>query len=137
MVDFMVASSTFHPAQILCIDHKAMCLFVEVIQIAEARPLCWVRPLFLTMSLDFGQMSDSLTAGIENSQGNIQDLREGVDLLLPIQLFRPALDTEVIPLLALLKEPKADPGNGQTAHQHLQEFTQSLWRTHPEAFLTS
>ncbi len=131
----MVASGTFHPAQILCIDHKQMHLFVEVIQIAEARPLCWVRPLFLTMSLDIGQIPVAMATRIEDSQEEIQDLRGGVDLLLPIRLFRPALDTEVIPILTLLSSPKLEPGNEQTAYQHLQSFTQSLWKTHPEAFL--
>ena len=131
----MALPNTFQPSQILCIEHEEMRLFAEVIQLAEARPLCWVRPLFLAKSLDFSSILGSSAMNQEMAQGRLQDLRESVDLLLPIQLFRPALDTEVIPLLTLLCEPKAELRNENTAHQCLQNFTKSLWRTHPEVFL--
>jgi hypothetical protein len=79
------------PQQIVCIDQDELRLYAEVIQMVPERQRCWARPLAL------GQVdaeSDQLEL--------LHDLREASQLVLPAQLFRPALDTEVLPLLTEL-----------------------------------
>jgi hypothetical protein len=57
----------------------------------------------------------------------ITDLRDASDLLWPANLFRPALDIEVITFLSqvLAKEPKTEPDSA--AKQQLNQFIHQLW----------
>lgn len=59
----------------------------------------------------------------------IYDLRMGSDLLWPISLFRPALDTEVIPLLTML-----DTSDSQTAQDQLNWFVRQVWQANQSDF---
>ncbi len=106
----------FQPGQIVSLEHGDRNLYAEVIQVVLSRQLYWVRPLLL---VNFVQESSVVT-----------DLREASDLLWPINLFRPALDTEVITLLSqvLAKEPKTEPDS--TAKQQLNEFVHQLWQAY-------
>jgi len=67
-------------------------------------------------------------------QVTVYDLRSGSDLLWPASLFKPALDTEVIPLLGQL-DVKAD--NSSDAHQHLSRFISKVWHAYKNLFQKS
>ncbi|ALF55694.1 hypothetical protein ACX27_27135 [Nostoc piscinale CENA21] len=103
----------FQPGQILSLEHGDKNLYAEVIEVVVSRQLCWVRPLLL--------------ANHTQEPLQITDLRDASDLLWPIQLFRPALDTEVITLLSqiLVKEPTEEPE--LAAKQQLHQFIQQMW----------
>jgi hypothetical protein len=108
----------FQAGQIVSLEHGEKNLYAEVIQVVVSRQLCWVRPLLL---VTFTQ-----------EQPLITDLRDASDLLWPIKLFRPALDTEVITLLSqvLAKEPKAEPDSA--AKQQLHQFIHQIWQADKE-----
>ena len=105
----------FQAGQIVFLEYTDSRLYTEVIQVVVERDLCWVRPLLLVNQ----QYSEA---------PQINDLRSTSDLLWPINLFQPALDTQVIELYAqiLIKEPK--PELSQTAKQMLHQFIQELWQ---------
>ncbi|MEJ1933344.1 hypothetical protein WDZ92_24360 [Nostoc sp. NIES-2111] len=111
-------SLNFQPGQIVSLEHGNKNLYAEVIQVVVSRQLCWVRPLLLVTHTE--------------ETPNITDLRDGSDLLWPIQLFRHALDTEVITLLSqiLVKEPKSEPD--LAAKQQLHQFIQKAWQAYQE-----
>ena len=106
------------PGQIVSLEHGDRNLYAEVIQFVVSRQLCWVRPLLI---VTFIQESPLIT-----------DLRDASDLLWPANLFRPALDTEVISLLSqvLAKEPKTEPD--LVAKQQLNEFIHQLWQSYQQ-----
>lgn len=111
-------SLELQPGQIVSLEHNDQNLYAEVIQVVVSRQLCWVRPLLIVTH----------TPEIPV----ITDLRDGSDLLWPIELFRPALDTEVITFLGqlLAKEPKSeiDP----LAKHQLHQFIHQLWQAYQE-----
>jgi hypothetical protein len=125
--------SDFLPHQILCLECEETKLYGELIQIVAERHLYWLRPLAL-VKFQLVVDAESLAA--------LFDLRQGADLLCPQALFRIALDTEVIPILAQLDFAKSDtaqPTENSTkaqliAHQQLQAFVRRIWQLHPEAF---
>jgi hypothetical protein len=121
-------SSRFQPSQIICLEHGATRLYAEVVQIVEARHLCWARTLVLV-------------TGSEDSQQpinpkNLYDLRQGADLLLPTVLFRQALDTEVIPLLSQLYglAGEAKEQDAVAVRQSIHQLIRQICQTHPDAF---
>ncbi|MBD2345039.1 hypothetical protein [Anabaena subtropica] len=116
----MDISLNFQPGQIVSLEHGDRNLYAEVIQVVISRQLCWVRPLLL---VTYSQELPIIT-----------DLRDGSDLLWPINLFRPALDIEVITLLSqvLVKEPKTEPD--LAAKQQLHQFIQQLWQEYQEKY---
>lgn len=114
----MEMSLNFQPGQIVCLEHGNRNLYAEVIQVVISRQLCWVRPLLLVTHTEELPLTT--------------DLRDASDLLWPVQLFRPALDTEVITLLSqvLAKEPKGEPD--LAAKQQFNQFIQQLWQAYQE-----
>ncbi len=108
----------FQPGQIVCLEHDTKSLYAEVIQVVVSRQLCWVRPLLLVA---FTQEPPLIT-----------DLRDASDLFWSINLFRPALDTEVITLLSQVfaKEPKHEPDSD--AKQQLNQFIHQVWQADKE-----
>jgi hypothetical protein len=120
----------FQPRQIVCLDHENTCLYTEVIEVVASRQICWVRPVMLTVSIAdsnwlLGESSEPLT---------LYDLRQSSDLLWPLSLFRPALDTEVIPLLVQLNDPDAKHNNNSDAHQQLSYFVRKVWHAYKSLF---
>jgi hypothetical protein len=85
----------FQPSQIVGLEHETSCLYAEVVQVIESRQNCWVRPLMLVFWSEATQMQNSLA-----TMAARYDLRHDSDLLLPLTLFRVALDVEVLPWLA-------------------------------------
>jgi hypothetical protein len=106
----------FKPCQIVCLEYGEICLYAEAIQTIPERQMCWVRPLLL--------------AKIVPSTGtqNIYDLRQTADLVWPVALFRPALDTEAIALLGQLNTLTANSEDFQVARQQLHAFLQQVWQ---------
>ena len=106
------------PGQIVSLEHGDKNLYAEVIQFVVSRQLCWVRPLLI---VTFIQESPLIT-----------DLRDASDLLWPANLFRPALDTEVITFLSqvLAKEPKTEPD--LVAAWQLNQFIHQLWQSYQQ-----
>jgi hypothetical protein len=64
----------------------------------------------------------------------IIDLRQGSDLLLPVSLFRAALDTELIPAMAQLGELKHQSELAHHNRRTLQAFITRLCQSNPDAF---
>ncbi len=114
----MDISLNFQPGQIVSLDHSDRNLYAEVIQVVVSRELCWVRPLFLV--------------ALTTEQPLITDLRDASDLLWPSQLFRAALDTEVITLWSQVfaKEIKAEPD--LASKQQLHQFIEQVWQRYQE-----
>jgi hypothetical protein len=114
----MDMSLDFQPGQIVSLEYGDKNLYAEVIQVVVSRQLCWVRPLLLT--------TDTPDLPL------VTDLRDAADLLWPVKLFRPALDTEVITILSqvLAKEPKAELD--LAAKQQLNQFIHQLWQAYQE-----
>jgi hypothetical protein len=110
--------STFQPQQIVCIEHQEKCLFAETIQIMPERQRCWAKCLAL-----------GAWQAEERHWQLLYDLRDSPQLILPIALFRAALDTEIMPLLTELWQMEAaaksiDPD--LAARQALQQFIRSI-----------
>lgn len=111
-------SLDFQPGQIVSLDHNDRNLFAEVIQVVISRQLCWVRPLLLV------SFSEELPL--------VTDMREASDLLWPLNLFRPALDTEVMTLLSEIwaKEPKTELDTAAKLQFH--QFIHQIWQAYQE-----
>ena len=125
------AAPHFQPFQIVCLECDNRRLYAEVVQVIEERRVCWARPLVLVVgeATDWSQQ--------DSPELEFHDLRQGSDLLWPLELFRVAMDTEVMPLLPYL----CAPGNGDetskfnySGRQQLQLFVQQVWRAFPEFF---
>lgn len=120
----------FQPRQIVCLEHENTRLYAEIIEVVASRQVCWVRPLMLAVAMG---SHDSL-AVVLPEQITLYDLRLGADLVWPASLFRPALDTEVIPLLVQLDDPEAPLANSPEAHKQLSYFIREVWQAYKSAF---
>ena len=118
------ASDPFKVNEIICLENDSRYLYGEVIQILATRGLCWFRPMCLVVC---DLASDST---IEQTQ--LIDLHSGSDLLWPINLFRPALDTEVISWLPLLSDRHL--ANKSLNKQSLNRFIQQVWQDNRDKF---
>jgi hypothetical protein len=135
-------SAILQASQIVCVDNANKSLYAEVIQIVSERQFCWARPIALVdgdISLRLDTVVFDPVESLDKTATSafdqvLYDLREGADLLLPMRLFRIALDTEVIPLLTHLETSKTKPEGDRTCHQVLQDFVQQLCKTYPDAF---
>jgi hypothetical protein len=128
--------ATFQPAQIICLEFESNRLYAEVIQMVETHRSCWARPLALLTA------QPEATSLISNPEGqqSLHDLRQGSDLLLPAVLFRPALDTEVVPLLSELyiSDHNSEKAKATvTSQKHLSQFIQRICQAYPNAFSPS
>jgi hypothetical protein len=106
--------SSFYPNQIVCLSCQDNALYSEVIQVIPDRSSLWVRPLFFVL---------------EGNDDSI-DARDSSDLILPIELFRPALDTEVIPIFSQLIQENYS----NKSRPCLQYFVQQVWQNNPSFF---
>jgi hypothetical protein len=104
----------FYPSQIVCLERQNVWLYGEVIQVISQRESCWVRPLLLVQHSD--------------DPPEIFDVRCVSDLIFPFSFFRPALDTEVIPLLTHLSKSDRSFEEDQISHTKFQELIGEIWR---------
>ncbi|MBP0017348.1 MAG: hypothetical protein J7647_07295 [Cyanobacteria bacterium SBLK] len=110
----------FQPHQIVYLEHQDRCLYAEVVQEIPERQMCWVRPLLLVIDA-------------RDPSPQVRDLRSASDLVWPIQAFSPALDTEIIPFLAVLESPPLESGEmTQIARSQLNQFIQQVWQKERE-----
>ncbi|BAU42943.1 hypothetical protein [Leptolyngbya sp. O-77] len=145
----MDSASTFHPSEIVCIEHEEVRLYAEVIQLSETRPVCWLRPLLLvtlvseeqSAACDVSALASSvppLGRSLESERiHSMIDLREGADLLLPTALMRHALDVELIPLWSALHSLKPAAEGDRPVQNPLHSLTQRLWAAYPTSFESS
>lgn len=126
-------SSPFQSGQIVKLNHLRHCLYAEAIQVVAARQVCWVRPLML---LEFsGDQYSCEPPPWENSPRTLYNLRESSDLIWPLKLFQPALDTEVIPLLVQLDSPDGKTSHtASAAHLQLRAFIRQVWQAYRDVF---
>lgn len=126
------SASQFQPRQLVCLEHEHTFLYGEVIQVIPKRQLCWVRPMMLAI------MSENIDTLSSYPKLEKQvDLRFGSDLILPLSLFRFALDTELIPLLVRLGNLDSSSETELTARQHLHHFIERICQSHREIFQDS
>ncbi len=155
-VVFDTADWQFKVNQIVCLEHQSNQLYGEVIQLIPDRQLCWFRPKCLVLSnFDPAQQNDYLykqssQAQLNSSSVNLAqkafcrssnleatqliDLQSTSDLLWPVILFRPALDTEIIYLLAQLKDINYCSTDKTTNRQYLNRFVQQVWQANQDKF---
>jgi hypothetical protein len=119
-------SLNFQPRQIVCLEHEGTCLYAEVIQVVASRQVCWVRPLLLGVFPVCFQPYEQMFP--------LYDLRCEADLLWPIAFFRPALDTEVMPLLTQLLTLEPQPEGDPDTQQQFRQFIHQVWQAQPRAF---
>ncbi|MCU0540786.1 MAG: hypothetical protein MUE44_01190 [Oscillatoriaceae cyanobacterium Prado104] len=119
----------FKTGQIVSLECENACLYAEVIQIVEARQICWSRPLMLAV-LKSGTDAFDRTW----DDGTLYDLREGADLLWPLNLFRAAVDVEVISLLTQLQSLDSNKKDAALASRLLRDFVDRVWEAYPNAF---
>ncbi len=117
------------PRQIVCLEHQNAYLYSEVIQVVVSRKLCWVRPLVLAIATEQTYVLKALLPVQE-----LIDVRRTSDLLYPLNLFRPALDTEVIPLMTQLTDLNDLADNHPLASQKLRHFIEQVWQANPQVF---
>ena len=120
----------FRPYQMVCLEHGSSYLYAEVVQMAAGKQVCWARPVVLIEGALEWTHDPTLI-----HPSNLHDLRQSSDLLLPSALFRSALDTEVIPLLAYLPEV-IDSAINQTELPQVQlnQLVKKICLAHPELF---
>lgn len=117
----------FTVKQIICLEHQNACLYGEVIQLLPQRQLCWFRPMCMT--------KDDFSGNFNDASSDVINLKSCSDLLWPMILFRPALDTEVISFLHLLSNDAAESSvqKGSSA-QYLNKFIQQVWQSNKDKF---
>jgi hypothetical protein len=106
-------------ARIVCLDSRQEKdhLFAEIIDTIAISSRYWVKPLALARS-----NPDSFELEFR------YDLRNTSQLILPIDLFRDALDTEVIPLISELFHPTEGSIKSMNAQTALHQFIADLYR---------
>ena len=147
----------FKVNQIVCLEHQSNKLYGEVIQLIPNRRLCWFRPKWLVVSAEFDVTQQNncsyrqRTQTLVNSspvdleqqdfyhssnlnQTQLIDLQSTSDLLWPVILFRPALDTEIVYLLAQLKDINHSSIDKTLNRQHLNQFVQQVWEANQDKF---
>jgi hypothetical protein len=97
---------------------QQQCLYGELIQVVAERGIAWLRPIILV------EPAESL---LPTPPRVWVDLRQGPDLLLPMSLVHPALDTDVLPFLSLVAEScRNTPAQAEQARYQLNQFIRRL-----------
>ncbi|PSN16920.1 hypothetical protein C7293_00640 [filamentous cyanobacterium CCT1] len=111
--------------QIVFLECRQTRLYAEVIQVLESRLTGWIRPLALVNETEIIPLGTALgTTAPDLNQAAVPDM------LWPLEQLQPALDTEVIPLLATLSAKDSAPGyvsNPDGEAMSIGEFVRSLW----------
>ena len=123
---------SFAPHQIVCLENAQSYLYGEVIQVIESKNLCWMRPLLLAV---FPRVVGTVDNFLEAKE--LLDLRFTSDVAYPLPLFRPALDTEVIPLIGQLETLDETKEPNPSSKQKLRQFLEQIWQDNQEHFLAT
>ncbi len=113
-------SPEFQPNQIICLEEGDRRLYAEVIDIITQRALIWARPLLLVSGWDAIEQS-----GRADPQ-QLEDLHEAAHLLLPIRLFRAAIDMELLPIFPYLTSVEGKPDQQQPSQ--MRQFIDQVWK---------
>jgi|688.fasta_scaffold00704_7 hypothetical protein len=97
-------------------------LYAEVIQIQPERGLGWLRPLVLVSLTDILFLSPTLMGETPTCLDP-----QGPDLIWPLRDISPALDTEVITVLASIHQTHQVLPDRSTQIEALQQFITRLW----------
>ena len=124
------SSPTFSPYQIVCLEHRQSYLYGEVIQVIQSKNRCWMRPLLLAVFPPVIQAENNFGEANE-----LLDLRFTSDVAYPLNLFRPALDTEVIPLISQLESLDGMKETNSLSKLKLRQFLEQIWLDNQEYFL--
>ena len=117
--------TSFLQNQIVCLEQGDRRLYAEVIDTIAPRNLLWARPLLLVDRWDDIQQTQQVTPE------QLEDLHEAAHLLLPIDLFRAAIDLELLPILPYLHSSDSKP---QTAKPGaLRQFIDQVWQNRMSA----
>lgn len=126
--------------QIVYLEHGEERLYAEVIQVISQRSTCWARPLAIVVASQFVPLANDSLDKATISSPKLHNLRYASDLLLPIALFRPALDVDILPWLGQIYEDsyqplgKEDSTAKTTAQYRLNQFIHAIWQAYPEQF---
>ncbi|MBD2231870.1 hypothetical protein [Phormidium tenue] len=113
--------------QIVFLECRQVRLYAEIIQVLTPRPTGWLRPLALVSE------TEAIALGADFDTTSLMTTKTAVpDMLWPLDQLQPALDTEVIPLLASLSAKAAAstfalPSDSDPRHLTVNEFVQWLW----------
>ena len=132
-------TSQWKESSILCLEDKQTHLYVELIQLLPQKTLAWLRPF--AIQFDAGNVSEEILGyGDRHPELNavIFDLRNTADLIWPIHLFRPGLDTEVINIIAALPSlpdtQDIQPKENTIRRRVLTQFLQRIWEANKQHF---
>ncbi|PZV10177.1 MAG: hypothetical protein DCF32_00830 [Leptolyngbya sp.] len=123
--------------QIVFLECRQIRLYAEVIQVLAPRLTGWLRPLALVSE------TEMIALGADFDATYMTITKPTVpDILWPLEQLQPALDTDVIPLLASLSaksvtSPAALPADSDHRHLTVNEFVQWLWTERQTSDLTS
>ena len=114
--------------QIVFLECRQTRLYAEVIQVLEPRCRGWIRPLALVSETEIIPLGTALnTTAPDFNKPTVPDM------LWPLDQLQPALDTDVIPLLATLSAKATAPSSAvdsRTESVGISEFVRSLWADH-------
>lgn len=125
-IEFSTPKLPFKVNQIICLEHQDTCLYGEVIQLIPRRGLCWFRPICMTKIC--------LNQSQELTNKELIHLHSSSDLLWPMTLFRPALDTEVISLLYGSDDVAKTTEYPSYSRQYFNQFVQQVWQANQDMF---
>ena len=107
-------------------------------QISQPHPTTVFNKLLSVSPADQGDENNIDFNGLENchdSKTVVVDLYRNVDLLFPLDLFRVAFDTEIIPILSNIDPyPYSGSHDIKSSRQCLNWFLQEIWRTNQDEF---
>ena len=89
-----------------------------------------LKPIIVDSTRDFSSSSHTI------QEAQIVDLHSGSDLLWPVDLFRPALDTEVICFMGQLKETNHTSTDKISSSKYLKLFIHRVWQDNQDKFVT-
>ncbi len=154
-------SPLFSSGQIVALDQPNGILYGEIIQTIPQRQMCWVRSIALALqtqefiaSVDQNSqdtLTELLSVARENQEEQncissnnsdifhdgtvLIDLYRNVDLLFPLDLFRAAFDTEILPLLSSINhDPYNSYDDSQSSRKYLNWFLKEIWQSNQDKF---
>jgi hypothetical protein len=121
------------PGQIVFLECRQTRLYAEVIQVLEARQTGWLRPLALVSGSVIQPLANTGLGGLNAAIAAPSASQTAPDMVWPLGQLHPALDTDVIPLLAQLSSKAAageqtpEPLTAKAANLTVKEFVWLLW----------
>ncbi|MDJ0743449.1 MAG: hypothetical protein QNJ32_08810 [Xenococcaceae cyanobacterium MO_167.B27] len=139
------SSPLFSSGQIVALDHCHGILYGEIIQTVPQRQMCWVRGIALSLKTKHFMISFERDAENNIDSNNLEncndsttvlvDLYRNVDLLFPVDLFRVAVDTEIMPILSKIDPyPYSGFHDITSSRQYLNWFLKEIWQTNQDKF---